>query len=597
MGVAVPSCENGILDGNETDTDCGGASCTACPVGSSCTASADCLGSSCLSGKCAPRTPEETVRFSEEIMRKIRCKRDPTSALCTSKKENVENVLDESVDDVVAAAIVFPDAIFEEASHKTEFFIHEFRNSVAKQLGLHVKNVEVINVYSGSVVVDYVLLNVAGKEETTKVLESSKGYAKAVADDLAESLGKAMPTLGIGIPAKCASVKPEAFNPTSIFVISGSLVASISVFTYVYMTYKAKAKAAKVISKDTTKRKSEIEDIVDGIKKEDERLKRMTAAGMRPSKYEIETINKVFEGVGRYIREVYREDLEFKRVLGSGAFGTVHLASWKPQNGPNTLVAAKMMKREHLKATRLLNVRGEILLLGALQNHPNVIRFIGASWNYAPCIVIVTEYVDGGDLQALIHEQRHIELMWSNNLLDIAIGITKGISHLHAHTYIHRDIKPANVLLTKRLEPKIADLGEACVADKEKRMTQVGTPMYTAPEVLNDDFYDEKIDIYSLGIMLNEMSTREVPYTDAETRTSFFNAIKVVLGAIRPALACDSSSNLIVEDSCERLRELIVACWDPNAECRPSSEEVQYELEAIKSGIVSSEERRMTKMP
>ena len=348
----------------------------------------------------------------------------------------------------------FPDATFEENVHTSESFIRSFCVSVVTPLGLQPSNCEVLEVRAGSVVVDYVLLGVKPTSQTETFLETDKAFANAVARNLASSRDGFVIDLGVGIPQECASVKQEEFNPTPIILTASSAILVASLAIFVARSYRGKVKVAKVISEQVSRTKSELKDIDTERARKEEQMRKMTAKSMMLTEEEHIAVMKVFDGMERHVREVYFQDLEIEMLLGSGAFGAVHRCTWAAEavnsKGDPETVAAKIMNRQHLKPNTLLNVRGEILLLAALKPHPNIIRFIGASWNAPPHISIVLEYADGGDLHTLLHDQVEKELLWTDPLLHIATGIVRGLVHLHAHTYVHRDIKSQNILLTKK---------------------------------------------------------------------------------------------------------------------------------------------------
>ena len=591
-------CKNSIRDNEETDIDCGGPSCGPCLVGSTCTLDSDCLLASCLGGTCAKRTKEEKVALTQNLIKDLQCKKNPDSSICKKDESSEEgNPTEERISNVVPAGITFPEAEFDEIVHNSEAFITEFRISVTEPLGLPPSACVVIDVYSGSVVVDYALIGVEPTKETATFLETSTEFAKTVADDLAVKLkDKGIAPLGAAQATECKTIKQEEFNPVPLLIVGSGFLVVASLSLYVVRSYHKSARLAKVMSKQASKIETEIEDIENEKTMKKEQVKRMTEINAQVSEAELDAVRKVFDGMERNVREVFFEDLKLETLLGQGSFGSVYKALWKNEalqgkDGDGKFVAAKVMNRHHIKGDVLLNVRGEVLLLAALKPHPNIVEFFGASWNMPPNIAIVMEFADGGDLFTLLHNQEAIKLSWRENLLEIAIGVARGIAHMHAHTYIHRDIKPGNILLTEALVPKIGDLGEARVVDDAKHMTQVGTPLYCAPEILNDDFYDEKVDVYSFGVTLNQMDTREAPFTDCATRESTFNAIKVVGADLRPALCNKSTSASKTKDSTPGLRALIMQCWSGSPSDRPTAAEVIDALEDISEDLLSEDVR------
>ena len=134
------------------------------------------------------------------------------------------------------------------------------------------------------------------------------------------------------------------------------------------------------------------------------------------------------------------------------------------------------------------------------------------------------ELCAGGTLEALIFDrQLNASLKWLAHKLPIASGIARALAYLHAQSppLVHRDLKPANVLLDEGYNAKLADFGISRDVRLEATMTQnVGTPRYSAPELLRRERYDEKVDVWSLGCVLEVRmpSMRAVPTLCAPSR-------------------------------------------------------------------------------
>ncbi len=117
---------------------------------------------------------------------------------------------------------------------------------------------------------------------------------------------------------------------------------------------------------------------------------------------------------------------------------------------------------------------------------------------------IVMEYVEGGSLYEACYNQA-VEAIQAAT---IVIGICEGLAHAHEYGIVHRDIKPSNILLTQKLEPKVADFGLAHASDSDKPGLVMGTPGYTAPEVFQDPNQANALaDIYSVGVILHQLLT------------------------------------------------------------------------------------------
>merc|ERR1711871_667650 len=111
-------------------------------------------------------------------------------------------------------------------------------------------------------------------------------------------------------------------------------------------------------------------------------------------------------------------------------------------------------------------------------------------------------------------------------LCNFALAIARALEYMHhglddGYALIHRDVKPENILLTNDSVAKLADLGEARYQNRNIQneatvMSMVGTLYYVAPEIILGDEYNEKVDVYSFGILLNEMNTKFIPYTSGK---------------------------------------------------------------------------------
>ena len=165
---------------------------------------------------------------------------------------------------------------------------------------------------------------------------------------------------------------------------------------------------------------------------------------------------------------------------------------------------------------------------------------------------------------------------WHGVLLGVAADIAAALVFMHSVTVncIHRDLKPANVLLTKSMSAKVADLGharlrEGDMADASLTM-DVGTPWYTAPEVLRGEHYCEMVDIYSFGVVLNELLSQRPPYSKeaGSERKHAYHRLAVASRGRRPA----------VWTSDDRMRRLIVRCFADDPATRPHSTIVEREV-------------------
>jgi serine/threonine protein kinase len=180
------------------------------------------------------------------------------------------------------------------------------------------------------------------------------------------------------------------------------------------------------------------------------------------------------------------------RELGRGGMAVVY-AGW--QEELDRPVALKVLA-EHLAGDPEFRERflREARIASKLQ-HPNLVRvFDIAELDGLPCIVM--ELVDGPTLEG------------GTLTLEQAAQVADGLAHAHAHGVVHRDLKPANILLRADGTIKLVDFGIARAAE-ETRLTQIGTVLgtlrYLAPEQAEGRDVGPEADVYSLGVVLNEL--------------------------------------------------------------------------------------------
>ena len=144
-------------------------------------------------------------------------------------------------------------------------------------------------------------------------------------------------------------------------------------------------------------------------------------------------------------------------------------------------------------------MRNEILVLKTISKNDNIIK-IYEIYETNHELILIFELMEGGDLYGLIKKHNCEE----KQAWHFFQQMIKGLNFLHLKGVIHRDIKLENILLTKEEKPvvKIADFSLAEFYKHKSLRTKCGTPGFMAPEIFNNDVYDERVDIFSAGIIL-----------------------------------------------------------------------------------------------
>ena len=204
---------------------------------------------------------------------------------------------------------------------------------------------------------------------------------------------------------------------------------------------------------------------------------------------------------------------EIVRSLGKGAMGVVFLAR-DPLIG--RLVALKTFRVEpgadqaEVDYFRSRFIR-EAQSAGILSQHPGIVIIHDVVRGDGGPTFIAMEYVEGTDLKAMLREGRPLGFPF---IVDVIRQIADALDYAHAHGVVHRDVKPANVIVTPEGRAKITDFGIARV--EASNLTQegqmLGTPNYMAPEQIQGAEVDHRADIFSLGVIVYELLTRQKPF-------------------------------------------------------------------------------------
>ncbi|KAJ6123256.1 Serine/threonine-protein kinase ark1 [Penicillium capsulatum] len=207
---------------------------------------------------------------------------------------------------------------------------------------------------------------------------------------------------------------------------------------------------------------------------------------------------------------------EIGKPLGKGKFGRVYLAK---ERSSGFVCALKVLHKSELQQGGVQKqVRREIEIQSNLR-HPNVLRLYG-HFHDSKRIFLILEFAGRGELyKHLRKENRFPEWKAAQYIAQMAAAL----KYLHKKHVMHRDIKPENILVGIHGEIKISDFGWSVHAPNNRRQTMCGTLDYLPPEMLKpgsqDNYYSEKVDLWSLGVLMYEFLVGEAPFEDTPVMT------------------------------------------------------------------------------
>ena len=209
------------------------------------------------------------------------------------------------------------------------------------------------------------------------------------------------------------------------------------------------------------------------------------------------------------VGEVLLDRYEHEELVGSGGMSSVYRAHDRLLD---RTVALKVLHEHHLHDPEYVERFRREARSAAVLSHPNIVTVIDRG-EHDGHQFIVFEYVGGENLKRLIEQRKPLPVATA---LELAIQIARGLSFAHRSGLVHRDVKPQNVLLNGDGQAKVTDFGIARSLDVQRGMTQTGTVLgtsdYIAPEQAQGKHVDEQTDVYSLGVVLYELLTGEVPF-------------------------------------------------------------------------------------
>ncbi|KAJ6172419.1 Serine/threonine-protein kinase ark1 [Penicillium chermesinum] len=216
-------------------------------------------------------------------------------------------------------------------------------------------------------------------------------------------------------------------------------------------------------------------------------------------------------------KELHLGMFEIGKPLGKGKFGRVYLAK---ERSSGFVCALKVLHKSELQQGGVQKqVRREIEIQSNLR-HPNVLRLYG-HFHDSKRIFLILEFAGRGELyKHLRKEHRCPEWKAAQYIAQMAAAL----KYLHKKHVMHRDIKPENILVGIHGEIKISDFGWSVHAPNNRRQTMCGTLDYLPPEMVapragSENYYTEKVDLWSLGVLTYEFLVGEAPFEDTPIMT------------------------------------------------------------------------------
>jgi serine/threonine protein kinase len=214
--------------------------------------------------------------------------------------------------------------------------------------------------------------------------------------------------------------------------------------------------------------------------------------------------------------------------------------------------------------------------------HPNIVQFLAAVITKPP-LMLVTEYLPGGDLHALIQRGP----VPADLAVAFALDMARGMAYLHGepNVIIHRDLKPRNLIIDESNELKVGDFGlsklvkRADVHEVYKMTGETGSYRYMAPEVFEHQNYNTKVDVFSFAMILYEMFEGAAPFASQD---AYEAAVMVARENRRPEFGAKTHYP-------EGVREVITKCWSEFAVKRPPFDDIVLELEEIQEKTVKED--------
>ncbi|PKY26621.1 kinase-like protein [Rhizophagus irregularis] len=285
---------------------------------------------------------------------------------------------------------------------------------------------------------------------------------------------------------------------------------------------------------------------------------------------------KVNDEVIKYFEYNNFSDIE---DIAKGGFGIVRSANWI--DGGIKVALKSPLINLAIDENQMENFIKELKLLHQVNVHPNINRFLGVTKDPVhDDYIIILQYANQGNLREYLLKD-FLSLHWKDKS-QMALDITCGLKYLHSRQIIHRDLHAKNILVNNG-SLMIADFGlSKHLTEIKSNSILLGMPAYIDPQcyIKNNYKRNKKSDIYSLGVLLWEISSGTPPF-------SKIPVLRINLEIIR------GKREVSIEDTPIKYKELYETCWNGEPNQRPDIDEVYMVLVQLNSQLINNEQMKV----
>ena len=214
-------------------------------------------------------------------------------------------------------------------------------------------------------------------------------------------------------------------------------------------------------------------------------------------------------------------DFTLLKEIGEGTFGRVLLVQHNLTQAQYAIKAIDKRNKDNIDEKDYFRREAEIMYR---IYHPNIVKLYGHFEDNTYCYFIM-EYMSGGNIYSLVPKYGYNKIS-PQLVASILKDVISAIYYLHHMNppIIHRNIKPENILINNEMKAKLTDFGWSNYLDTfSKRTTMCGTPVYLAPELVNNTGHDHRVDIWCIGVLMFELLTGHPPWMGEDVQTLKYN--------------------------------------------------------------------------